>query len=413
MSDEPIAPGQILAGKYAIERVLGQGTMGLVLGARHIALQQPVAIKIMLAGRKVTADHEARFLREARIAAMLKSEHAAKVLDMGTHESGAPYIVMEFLDGQDLAAVLEERGPLQVGDAVAYILQACEAIAEAHALGIVHRDIKPANLFLTKSMDGDCVKVVDFGVAKQMDSDLGLTGTGAALGSPLYMSPEQMNGSRDVDARADIWALGVTLYELLAQTTPFHADTVMALMTHVLLEPPRPLEQFRPDAPPGLAAVIVQALEKDRQRRFPSVAQFAAALAPYAGASSAQHVERAAKVQHVDVAPSRPTIELRAPSDAGLVEAASASPAMLTNASRGEAPANVEAAPRSPSSGRLLTRIAGVVAGGLLAGASLGGALRVIRAAHARAFERGCVAAPARYGTPSRRRRRRRATLNF
>ena len=250
MSDEPIAPGQILAGKYAIERVLGQGTMGLVLGARHIALQQPVAIKIMLAGRKVTADHEARFLREARIAAMLKSEHAAKVLDMGTHESGAPYLVMEFLDGLDLAAVLKERGPLQVADAVAYVLQACEAIAEAHALGIVHRDIKPANLFLTKSMDGDCVKVVDFGIAKQMHSDLGLTGTGAALGSPLYMSPEQMNGSRDVDARADIWGLGVTLYELLAQVTPFHADTVMVLMTRVFQSPPTPLEQYRPDVPP-------------------------------------------------------------------------------------------------------------------------------------------------------------------
>jgi serine/threonine-protein kinase len=314
MANEAVTPGQILAGKYSVERVLGTGAMGMVLAATHLALGTRVAIKIMLGGGKQGAEHTARFLREARVAAALRSQHAGKVLDVGMTEAGAPYIVMEFLDGEDLTSALARRGPLSMADAIDYILQACEAIAEAHGLGIIHRDIKPANLFLTTGVDGaPCVKVVDFGIAKQTDDQAALTQTGAAMGSPLYMSPEQMRGARDVDARADVWALGVTLYQLLANAVPFQAETLVAVVSMVNLDPPTPLRQHRPDLPPGLGAVIEQCLEKDRTRRFPDVATLAAALAPFATARAAGYVERVASVQHSAVMPSRPTTELPRP----------------------------------------------------------------------------------------------------
>jgi serine/threonine-protein kinase len=363
VQDEPIAPGQTLAGKYRIDRVLGAGAMGMVLGASHLVLGSRVAIKVMLGGGRKGREHEDRFLREARVASMLKSEHAGKVLDVGVTEQGAPYIVMEFLDGQDLGALLQARGPLPVIDAVTYILQACEAIAEAHALGIVHRDIKPANLFLTTGVTGaPCVKVVDFGIAKQVDGGTALTQTGAVLGSPLYMSPEQIRGSRDVDGRSDIWALGVTLYQLLAGLTPFHAETLMAVVTLINLDPPTPLTDYRPDVAPNLAAVLAQCLEKDPARRWPNVAAFAAALAPHGDAAAAMYAARVAKVQQVEILPSRPTTEIGAPSDAGLAQAASASPAMVASAPRAPLPAT----PASSSSHRPRARSAGAMVGALL-----------------------------------------------
>jgi serine/threonine-protein kinase len=332
MANQAVTPGQILAGKYSVERVLGTGAMGMVLAATHLALGTRVAIKIMLGGGKNTDEHQARFLREARVAAMLRSQHAGKVLDVGLTEAGAPYIVMEFLDGRDLATLLQERGKLPTQEAVTYILQACEAIAEAHALGIVHRDIKPANLFLTTGVDGGpCVKVVDFGVAKQIDADVALTHTGAAMGSPLYMAPEQIRAARDVDGRADIWALGVTLYQLLAQVTPFHTESLMVLITLVTMEPPTPLAEHRPDVPAGLAAAIMQCFEKDRARRWPNIAAFAAAIAPYGGERARTYAERVASVAKVEVPESRPTTELPQPTDAALVAAAMRAPATLVS----------------------------------------------------------------------------------
>ena len=235
MSENLVNPGDILLGKFKVLRLIGMGNMGVVVSAIHLGLDQKVAIKLMLPGKTAQAEQLARFLREARAAVKLRSEHVARVVDVGVLESGAPYMVMEFLDGRDLGALLETSGPLPIAEAVSYVLQVCEGIAEAHAAGIVHRDLKPANLFLTTDTGGaPCVKIIDFGVSKMADTDLKLTQDMQALGSPLYMSPEAMNSSKEVDSRSDIWALGVILFELIAGKTPFHAHTAREVYASIL-----------------------------------------------------------------------------------------------------------------------------------------------------------------------------------
>ena len=308
MGASPVKTGDMLAGKYRVEKLLGMGAMGVVVAATHVALKQRVALKFMLPGKAAGQEQHARFLREAQAAVRLRTQHVARVSDVGTLESGAPYMVMELLDGRDLEAVLHERGPLPIAEAVDYVLQACEAVAEAHALGIVHRDLKPANLFLTTGLDGKpCVKVLDFGISKH-SGEVKLTQEEAVLGSPLYMSPEQIRSSGNVDARSDVWALGVVLYELVAGWTPFHAERIMELVTKVNFEPPTPLAKYRPDAPSTLEAVLGQCLEKDRDRRMPSVAAFAAALVPYGSAPHAAiYAERVAAVLGEQFEPARPT----------------------------------------------------------------------------------------------------------
>ena len=310
-NESPVKPGDMLAGKYRVERLLGMGNMGVVVAATHIALKQRVALKFMLPTKAAGQEQHARFLREAQAAVRLKTQHVARVSDVGTLDSGAPYMVMELLDGRDIAAVLQERGPLPVYEAVDYILQACEAVAEAHASNIVHRDIKPANLFLTRGLDGKpCVKVLDFGISKHGD-EVKLTQEEAVLGSPLYMSPEQIRSSGTVDARTDVWALGVVLYELVAGRTPFHAERILELVTKVNFEPPTRLSALRPDAPPGFEGVLMQCLEKDRERRMPSVAAFAAAIAPFGSQPHATiYAERVAAVLGEQIAPARPTAVL-------------------------------------------------------------------------------------------------------
>ncbi|MFT3770157.1 MAG: protein kinase [Minicystis sp.] len=353
MSQSPYRPGDVFIGKYRVERVLGAGNMGLVLSATHIGLDQRVAIKFMLPGKAPEEQHQ-RFLREARACARLKSQHVAKVLDVGTTPDGAPYMIMEYLDGCDLAAELSARGPLPYDEAVGHVLQACEAIAEAHAAGIVHRDIKPANMFLTRGPDGaPCVKVLDFGISKMRDANLALTGDMQALGSPLYMSPEQMDSAKEVDARTDVWALGVTLYELVAGKTPFHATKIEELCTRVFMKPPTPLSTYRGDAPAGFEAVLFQCLEKDRDRRWPNVAALAAALAPYAAPRAAAYVERIAGVLGEQVVPARRTDVLppEPPARAAAPEAGTGGAVVLR-------PAVV-----APSTGR--GRAAAVVGGGL------------------------------------------------
>jgi serine/threonine-protein kinase len=291
-----VREGDVLAGKYRVEKILGAGGMGVVVAAHHIHLDERVAIKFLLPTALASKEAVARFAREARAAAKIKSEHVARVSDVGTLENGAPYMVMEHLDGSDLAAWLHQRGALSVEQAVDFLLQASEAIAEAHAIGIVHRDLKPGNLFVIRRPDGALsVKVLDFGISKTtslgaITSDI--TRTSAIMGSPLYMSPEQMQSAKDTDARSDIWALGVILQELLTGELPFMADSMPGLVAQILSTPPVPIREKRPDLPPGLDAVVARCLDRDRGRRFQSVAELAAALLPFAPKRSRLSYER-------------------------------------------------------------------------------------------------------------------------
>jgi serine/threonine-protein kinase len=294
-----IGPGDVLAGKYRVERVVGKGGMGMVVAAMHLQLDKRVALKFLLPEVAQNPELVARFGREARAAGKIESEHVAKVLDVGTLDGGAPFMVMEYLEGSDLAKVVKTRGALPGQEAIDYVLQACEALAEAHVAGIVHRDLKPANLFLTKRADGSaCIKVLDFGISKIAlagDGEQGMTQTSAMMGSPNYMAPEQLKSARNVDPRTDIWALGMVLYELLTGEVAFKAETVPELYVHILQSPPTPLRARRPDAPPQMEAIVLRCLEKEPARRFANVAELAAALgelAPQARAS----VERITRV---------------------------------------------------------------------------------------------------------------------
>ena len=283
----PVQEGDILAGKYRVERVLGAGGMGVVVAATHLQLDQRVALKFVLPEAVSSPEAIERFAREARAAAKLKSDHVARVIDVGTLESGAPYMVMEYLEGRDLSQHVDQVGPLPFVEAVDYLLQTCEAMAEAHALGIIHRDLKPQNLFLTSRVDGRAlIKVLDFGISKFNPSsgsgeNMSLTKTQAVMGSPNYMSPEQLRSAKLVDARTDIWALGVILYELLVGKVPFQATSVTELCAMVLQDTPHPVRELRPDVPEALAEAIARCLEKDANLRFPSIASLAHALEPF------------------------------------------------------------------------------------------------------------------------------------
>jgi serine/threonine-protein kinase len=295
----PIQPGDVLDGKYRVERVLGEGGMGVVVAATHLELGQLVAMKFVLNEGLSRPDVVQRFIREARAAVRIRGQHVARVLDVGRMQSGAPYIVMEYLEGRDLEHVVRE-GPLPIDQAVDYVIQACDAMAEAHRLGIVHRDLKPANLFLATQPDGGvCVKVLDFGISKSnldVGSVGGLTSDGALLGSPLYMSPEQMRSSKNVDRRSDIWSLGAVLFEFLAGKPPFYGDSVPGLIASILSDPPAPLAALRPEAPSELVAVVMRCLEKDPAQRFPDVAQLALALGPFAPYHAQLAVERVHRI---------------------------------------------------------------------------------------------------------------------
>ena len=277
--------GDVIAGKYRIESVVGTGGMGVVLGAADLSLNRPVAIKFLSPHKVQCEAAVARFLREARAAAAIQSEHVVRVYEIGTLESGAPFIVMEHLRGADLSQVLAQRGPMPIEDACDLVLQTCEALGQAHAHGIVHRDLKPQNLFVTQLADGSpCVKVLDFGISKAADDGgaSNLTSTDMVMGTPLYMSPEQVRSLKNVDARADIWALGSILFELLTQSPIFYAPSASALCAMIAMDPPTPLRARRPQAPAELEAVILRCLHKDPKGRFSDVAQLAAALAPFA-----------------------------------------------------------------------------------------------------------------------------------
>src|SRR5262245_33502978 len=282
------AAGDVILGKYRVDRLLGKGGMGFVLAATHLGLDQPVAIKMLLPAVSMRVDIVARFSREARSAAKLKNEHVVRVTDVGTLDGGAPYMVMEYLHGRDLEAMLQDRGSLPIPDAVEYVLQACEALAEAHARGIVHRDLKPGNLFIAKREDGsELVKLLDFGISKAVgrgpdDQEQSLTGTDVLMGSPRYMAPEQLRSARDVDIRADIWSLGVILYQLISNELPFPAETAPKLIAQIAGEDPIAIDRVIGGVPTPIQKAIERCLEKDLDRRFQSVRELAAAIALFA-----------------------------------------------------------------------------------------------------------------------------------
>jgi serine/threonine-protein kinase len=271
--------GQILAGKYRVDYQLGEGGMGVVLACTHMHLGTPIALKL-LRPEMAQGSVVERFLREARASAQLRSENVCRVSDVGVLDNGVPFIVMEMLVGQDLQSMLRTNGPMPVAIASDYILQACIGIAEAHAAKIVHRDLKPGNLMWTQRPDGThLIKVLDFGVAKAPDGvNFSLTQTSNIIGSPGYMSPEQLKSSKDVDVRSDIWSLGILLYELVSGKPPWNGESITELALRVAMDPMPPLVGMGP-----FETVIKRCLEKEPARRFGNIADLAAALAPFAG----------------------------------------------------------------------------------------------------------------------------------
>jgi len=314
--------GEVLAGKYRVDRVLGVGGMGMVLAAHHLGLDTKVAIKLLLPEMLEHKEVVARFAREARAAAKITNDHIARVFDVGALENGAPYLVMEYLDGVDLRQLLQQRGPMPLAQAVDFLLQACEAIGEAHALGIVHRDLKPANLFCVRRPDGTpFIKVLDFGISKvapgfAAGSHLSVTRTAALMGTPYYMSPEQMESARDVDGRADVWAIGVILFELLTGSVPFSGESLPEVCIKVATQPPPPIRRLRADLPEGVETAILKCLEKDRSKRFASVAELATALARFGTAQATLSAERLSRTSAPGTQSAPLDVSLRASSSA-------------------------------------------------------------------------------------------------
>src|SRR5450432_2491232 len=276
--------GSVVAGKYRVDGLLGSGGMGVVVSATNLDLDAPVAIKVVRDELVNNEEVVSRLVQEARSAAKMHGAHMVRVLDVARLETGAPYIVMERLEGSDLATLLSDRGALPIQEAVGYVLQACEGLAEAHSLGIVHRDLKPENLFLAMTPDGIVLKILDFGISKDLGSSgragprAALTSAGRAVGSPYYMAPEQMRASPSVDGRADIWSLGAVLFELLTGKCPFEGESVQVVCVNVLNVDTPSLRSFSDDAPENLDAIVRRCLEKNPEARFQTVTALATAL---------------------------------------------------------------------------------------------------------------------------------------
>lgn len=270
--------GRVLAGKYRVLGELGRGGMGVVLEAEHVGVSERFAIKLVRA--EGGEGGVKRLMREAKLAAQVGGRHVARVYDVGSLGDGRMFLVMERLYGEDLQSALRRRGALPVDEAVGYVVQACEAVGRAHAAGVIHRDLKPANLFLSKEEGGVVIKVLDFGLAKlaerpRLDDELSLTTSATIIGSPRYMSPEQIRDARGVDERSDVWSIGVILFEMLAGEPPFSGTTISGLWASIVADPPRPLKGLRPEAPAALVALVEACLAKDPRERPQSVAELA------------------------------------------------------------------------------------------------------------------------------------------
>ena len=320
-----ISVGAVIGGRFRIERILGAGGMGVVLAATHLELGHRVAIKLLRDEMAQSPAIVERFLREARAVVSLRTEHVCRVIDVGRLETGVPYIVMEMLDGVDLQRSVA-HAPLPLTTAVEYVLQACVALAEAHAAGIIHRDLKPANLFVTRRFDGGpLVKVLDFGIAKALTEPGAHLTHQSAMGSPGYMSPEQIQSARDVDVRTDIWALGVTLYQLLAARLPFPGSNPTDIAIKVANDPPAPLELH-----PGLHSVVWRCLEKQPDRRYGSVGELMVALLPFGGPNARTFIGQASQLG----GPTGGFSPVRSPTTAPLTNDAIVSPTQATQATQ-------------------------------------------------------------------------------
>ena len=305
--------GEVLDGKYRIERLLGEGGMGAVAKATHLLRRAPVALKFMSPAVLQMTGAVERFVNEGVAASQIDSDHVVKIFDVGRMASGAPYLVMEYLEGCDLAQLLEREGPVLSGPrAVNFTLQILRALQTAHAAGIVHRDMKPSNCFvITKDGDPDFIKLVDFGISKVKSADEApaahLTRTNSALGTPLYMSPEQARSPRDVDHRTDLYSVGAILYEMLTGRTPYTADSgeYTEILFKIFTTDPEPIKSFRPDLPDGLAAAVHRALTRELDQRFASAVDMAEALEPYGDERGAGMVARMRGARPGSVMPSR------------------------------------------------------------------------------------------------------------
>jgi eukaryotic-like serine/threonine-protein kinase len=277
--DAGVSLGEIFIGKYRIDSILGHGGMGVVALCTHLELNERVAIKMLRRDVLDDPDAVARFMREAQAAVKLKSEFVARVTDVGRSDTDVPYMVMEYLEGHDLGELLDERGSIGQPWAVELTLQACEALAEAHSIGIVHRDVKPTNLFVTWRPDGSSlIKVLDFGISKSpIVNAMQLTQTQSLLGTPAYMSPEQMRSARMVDSRTDIWSLGTVLYELLEGRRPFEAESFSEMCVKVAVDPPGTMT----NTPTDLQEVVLRCLAKAPEHRYASMAELARDLVPF------------------------------------------------------------------------------------------------------------------------------------
>jgi serine/threonine protein kinase len=279
-----LPPGAVIAQRYRIDSVLAEGGMGIVYRGWHLTLCQPIAIKVVRPELLSNAEAVSRFLNEARAVASLRAVNVAQVLDVGRIRGDTLYMVMEYLDGRDLRATLDEDGALPLGRAADYLVQACTAMQEVHALGIVHRDLKPENLFVANLPDGrQVLKIIDFGISKRLD-DTGrsFTQPDRSLGSPQYMAPEQVSTPDHVDSRADIWSFGVVLFEMLTNSVPFRAHSITATCARVLCGEPNSLRQLRPELPEEIYAILQCCLAKNPADRFQTMEELAEALRPFA-----------------------------------------------------------------------------------------------------------------------------------
>lgn len=297
-----VVPGDVIVGKYRVERILGQGGMGVVVAAVHVHLDERVAIKLLRPEGVAKNEAAERFMREAKAAVKIKSQHVAKVLDVGVMDDGRPYMVMEYLEGRDLGEELDRNGPMAEAVAVDYVLQACDALAEAHKRGIVHRDLKPSNLFLCKNQKPPIVKLLDFGVSKFKDNSLlantspSLTAEAALLGTPYYMSPEQIRSAKDVDERADVWALGVILYELISGRVPFDGESATSVLAAICGDKPKPLHEVCKTVSADVSEIVGACLAKNLAERMPNVRELVRALAAVAPDKASTIDERLAGI---------------------------------------------------------------------------------------------------------------------